>query len=43
MTLYVTEDPNELMSPLVAMQYAAMMNQTFAELLNESDKDGDGT
>ena len=40
--IYVTEDPSELMSPLVAMQYAAMMNQTFAELLSESDKDGDG-
>ena len=40
--IYVTEAPSEIMSPLVAMQFAAMMDTTFAEKLNETDADGDG-
>ena len=40
--IYITEDPSEIMSPLVAMQFTAMMNPTFADLLSESDQNGDG-
>ena len=40
--IYVTEDPSEIMSPLVAMQFTSMMNATFADMWSETDLDEDG-